>query len=74
MSTSDGAVLLHTKTRKFWELNQTADFILSRIIEGKSQATIAGALVSRSTVNPRQAADDIARLLSGLAAEGLIQS
>lgn len=72
-SLSDGAVLLHLYTKRYFSLNDTASRIWALLERNASETEIVQALVQEYDVDTREAEQAVRRLLDDLVAERLIE-
>lgn len=71
--TDDGAVLLHERTGRYWQLNATGLLVLRSLTGGDSPEQAARALASRHTLPATRARDDVAALLASLCSADLLR-
>lgn len=72
-SLSDGAVLLHLYTKRYFSLNETGSRIWSLLEQQASEEEIVDALVREYDVEKPEATRALSQLLGDLVAEGLIE-
>lgn len=72
-SLSDGAVLLHLYTKRYFSLNETGSRIWSLLEQQVSEDEIVDALVREYDVEKPEATRAVSQLLGDLIAEGLIE-
>lgn len=70
---SDGAVLLHLYTKRYFSLNETGSRIWSLLEQQATDEEIVDALVREYEVEKRDAARAVNQLLDDLVAERLIE-
>ncbi|AZQ70206.1 lasso peptide biosynthesis PqqD family chaperone [Streptomyces luteoverticillatus] len=71
--TENGTVLLDETTGRYWQLNDTAAFILSALMDGATTQEAAHRLHERHPVLPaEQAADDVASVIRALSTARLV--
>ena len=69
----DGAVLLDTRTGRYWQLNTTAALLLQALLDGASVRQASRLLAGRyRQVSPNQAGRDLDNLLEQLRDAGLV--
>jgi coenzyme PQQ synthesis protein D (PqqD) len=69
----DGAVLLDTRTGRYWQLNTTAALLLQALLEGASVQQASRQLAERHPqLSPDQAGHDLDGLLEQLRDAGLV--
>lgn len=71
--TDDGAVLLHERTGRYWQLNPTGMLVLRSLTSGETSEQAARTLASRHAVPTARARDDVAALLASLRAADLLR-
>ncbi|MET7704182.1 lasso peptide biosynthesis PqqD family chaperone [Streptomyces sp. NPDC005485] len=71
--TDDGAVLLHERTGRYWQLNATGLLVLRSLTSGDSPEQAAQTLASRHTLPATRARDDVAALLASLCSADLLR-
>ncbi|WKX70384.1 lasso peptide biosynthesis PqqD family chaperone [Streptomyces sp. XD-27] len=71
--TDDGAVLLHQRTGRYWQLNRTGVQVLRRLTEGWPAERIAAELAARHRIDTDAAHRDVTRLIEGLASARLLR-
>ncbi|GAB3001950.1 lasso peptide biosynthesis PqqD family chaperone [Saccharothrix stipae] len=75
VSTADteyGTVLLDERTGHYWQLNPTAAEVVRLLMAGRTPAEVVRALTEQFDVAEPQARQDVATLLDGLRAAGLV--
>ncbi|MFH9426179.1 lasso peptide biosynthesis PqqD family chaperone [Streptomyces sp. NPDC017529] len=73
IATSDlGSVLLDERSGKYWQLNRSGALILDVLLQGRSLADAAQAVVERYRVDRERADADAKALLEQLRAGGLV--
>ncbi|MBR8641359.1 lasso peptide biosynthesis PqqD family chaperone [Streptomyces tuirus] len=71
--TEDGAVLLHQRTGRYWQLNRTGVLVLRRLINGDSREQAANKLVVQHRADPEDARNDVFSLVDQLRAAHLVR-
>ncbi|ANP54700.1 hypothetical protein J2Z21_001669 [Streptomyces griseochromogenes] len=71
--TDDGAVLLHERTGRYWQLNATGLSVLRRLTGGDTPEQAASALASQHALPETRARDDVAALLASLRSADLLR-
>ncbi|MFJ9741979.1 lasso peptide biosynthesis PqqD family chaperone [Streptomyces sp. NPDC101166] len=71
--TDDGAVLLHERTGRYWQLNGTGLSVLRSLIGGETCEQAAQTLASEHAVPTTRARDDVAALLDSLRSADLLR-
>ncbi|MFF5481893.1 lasso peptide biosynthesis PqqD family chaperone [Streptomyces sp. NPDC012935] len=71
--TDDGAVLLHQRTGRYWQLNNTGVLVLRGLLDGDSPEQTADALVDRHRADLADARRDVSALVDGLRAAQLLR-
>ena len=71
--TDDGTVLLHQRTGRYWQLNQTGADVLRRLLDGDDPPAVAAAIAARYRIEPEHAERDVAALVGQLRAAHLTQ-
>ncbi|MGP3967533.1 lasso peptide biosynthesis PqqD family chaperone [Streptomyces sp. 6N223] len=71
--TDDGAVLLHQRTGRYWQLNPTGVRVLRDLLDGRTHEQAADALVTHHGADPGDARRDVSRLVAHLRAAQLLQ-
>jgi hypothetical protein len=64
--TDDGAVLLHQRTGRYWQLNPTGVFILKALLAGRTDEQAADELAARHRLGSGAARRDVSRLVAQL--------
>ncbi|WJV44469.1 lasso peptide biosynthesis PqqD family chaperone [Streptomyces flavofungini] len=64
--TDDGAVLLHQRTGRYWQLNPTGVLVLRNLLDGRSHDQAAQELATRHRAAPDAAQRDVTRLVESL--------
>lgn len=64
--TDDGAVLLHQRTGRYWQLNPTGVMVLRGLLGGSTQEQTADALVVHHRADPDAARRDVSSLVDQL--------
>ncbi|MFD9903085.1 lasso peptide biosynthesis PqqD family chaperone [Streptomyces sp. NPDC059063] len=73
--TDDGAVLLHERTGRYWQLNPTGVLVLKTLLDGRTHDQAAEELTTRHRAAPDAARRDVHRLVGELrAAQLLVES
>ncbi|WP_419998133.1 lasso peptide biosynthesis PqqD family chaperone [Streptomyces boninensis] len=72
VETGDGAVLLHQRTGRYWQLNRTGAQVLGRLLDGDTQEQAAHALAGRHGADPERAGRDVAALVERLRSARLL--
>ncbi|GHE38190.1 hypothetical protein GCM10018785_04780 [Streptomyces longispororuber] len=70
--TDDGAVLLHQRTGRYWQLNPTGVLVLKNLLDGRTHDQAAQELTERHRAAPEAARRDVARLVDSLRAADLL--
>ncbi|WP_346176089.1 lasso peptide biosynthesis PqqD family chaperone [Streptomyces cuspidosporus] len=70
--TDDGAVLLHQRTGRYWQLNPTGVFVLKTLLDGRTDEQAADRLAARHRLDTADARRDVSRLVSQLRAAHLL--
>jgi hypothetical protein len=73
-SLSDGAVLLHLHTKRYFSLNDAGSRIWALLEQRYSEEQIANTLVDEYEVDPSEAKHAVHQLLEDLLAERLIEA
>ncbi|NEC67143.1 lasso peptide biosynthesis PqqD family chaperone [Streptomyces sp. SID9727] len=71
--TDDGAVLLHERTGRYWQLNTTGFSVLRSLTSGQTSEEAAQTLASQRSISATRARDDIAVLLGSLCSADLLR-
>ncbi|MEU3567606.1 lasso peptide biosynthesis PqqD family chaperone [Kitasatospora sp. NPDC036755] len=71
-ATEDGAVLLHERTGRYYQLNRTGLLILRALLDGRTTDEIATDLGRRHPVTAERARSDARRLHEDLRTAGLV--
>lgn len=71
--TDDGAVLLHQRTGRYWQLNRTGVQVLHRLNEGWAAERIAAEVAGRHRIDTRTAHRDVTRLIDALNSARLLR-
>jgi hypothetical protein len=71
--TDDGAVLLHQRTGRYWQLNPTGVLVLRSLLGGGTREEAAGALVAGHRADPGDARRDVSSLVDQLRAARLLE-
>ena len=69
-----GAVLVHMRTNRIFELNETGARIWELLSEGLDQQTLLNRLVEEFDVDSERAAKEVAAVLDQLGREGLVNA
>ncbi|MEE1943205.1 lasso peptide biosynthesis PqqD family chaperone [Streptomyces sp. TRM 70361] len=64
--TEYGTALLDERSGEYWTLNPTAAAVLRVLLEGRSAGQAVTALTGEYDVSPREAEQDVARILAEL--------
>ena len=64
--TDDGAVLLHQRTGRYWQLNPTGVFILNALLAGRTDEQAADELAARHRLDSDAARRDVSGLVAQL--------
>ncbi|MFD5702586.1 lasso peptide biosynthesis PqqD family chaperone [Streptomyces lasiicapitis] len=64
--TDDGAVLLHQRTGRYWQLNPTGVLVLKQLLDGRTHDQAAEELTARHRAAPDAAHRDVSRLVDEL--------
>ncbi|HEX8156747.1 MAG TPA: lasso peptide biosynthesis PqqD family chaperone [Solirubrobacteraceae bacterium] len=72
--TEYGSVLLDERGGSYWNLNPTGALVLRALLGGQTQEQAARALADEYRLDQRDAATDVAELISALSTAGLITS
>ncbi|WP_405651630.1 lasso peptide biosynthesis PqqD family chaperone [Streptomyces sp. RK9] len=64
--TDDGAVLLHQRTGRYWQLNPTGVLVLRNLLDGRTHDQAAEELTTRHRAAPDAAHRDVSRLVDAL--------
>lgn len=70
--TDDGAVLLHQRTGRYWQLNRTGVLVLNSLLDDESDERAAQALVERHHIVPAHAHRDVSAVVAQLRAAELL--
>ena len=71
--TDDGAVLLHERTGRYWQLNTTGFSVLRSLTSGQTREQAAQTLASQRAISATRARNDIAALLVSLSSADLLR-
>jgi hypothetical protein len=71
--TDDGAVLLHERTGRYWQLNTTGFSVLRSLTSGQTCEQAAQTLASQRAVSATRARNDVAALLASLCSADLLR-
>jgi hypothetical protein len=71
--TDDGAVLLHERTGRYWQLNSTGFLVLRSLTHGETSEQAARTLASRHAIPAARARDDVTALLASLRSADLLR-
>ncbi|WP_037681356.1 lasso peptide biosynthesis PqqD family chaperone [Streptomyces griseus] len=71
--TDDGAVLLHERTGRYWQLNTTGFSVLRGLTNGQTCEQAAQTLASQCAISDTRARSDIAALLASLCSADLLR-
>ncbi|MGW0808624.1 lasso peptide biosynthesis PqqD family chaperone [Nonomuraea sp. NPDC002799] len=74
VSTADteyGMILLHERSGRYWQLNETGALIVRTLLDGGSAEQAVRRLTEHYAVGPSQAEQDVQTLVAGLAAAGV---
>ncbi|MEN1888979.1 lasso peptide biosynthesis PqqD family chaperone [Streptomyces mirabilis] len=71
--TDDGAVLLHERTGRYWQLNTTGISVLRSLTSGQTCEQAAQTLASQHAISAMHARNDIAALLASLRSADLLR-
>lgn len=71
--TDDGAVLLHERTGRYWQLNTTGFSVLRCLTSGQTCEQAAQTLASERAVSATRARHDIAALLDSMCSADLLR-
>ncbi|MGW2255954.1 lasso peptide biosynthesis PqqD family chaperone [Kitasatospora sp. NPDC001660] len=72
--TEYGGVLLDAKIGRYWQLNPTATVVARTLLDGGSEADAADNLTEAFDVDRDRAAADVAELVDGMRAAGLVSA
>ncbi|MEU2736807.1 lasso peptide biosynthesis PqqD family chaperone [Streptomyces sp. NPDC007095] len=70
--TDDGAVLLHQRTGRYWQLNRTGVLVLNSLLDGESDERAADALVEQHHIVLAHAHRDVSAVVAQLQAAELL--
>lgn len=70
--TDDGAVLLHQRTGRYWQLNPTGVLVLKTLLDGRTDDQAADELAARHRLDSEAARRDVSRLVTQLRAARLL--
>lgn len=70
--TDEGAVLLHERTGRYWQLNRTGLLVLTALRDGETPQQAASLLGIHHGAPPEQAQADVDALVTALCAAGLV--
>ncbi|ALV34958.1 MAG: lasso peptide biosynthesis PqqD family chaperone [Streptomycetaceae bacterium] len=70
--TEDGAVLLHQRTGRYWQLNRTGMLVLDSLLDGESDEQAAAALAERHPIALAHAHRDVLAVVAELQAAELL--
>ncbi|MFE2301824.1 lasso peptide biosynthesis PqqD family chaperone [Streptomyces sp. NPDC059445] len=70
--TDGGAVLLHLRTGRYFQLNTTGTSVLRGLLDGGTPDDVAAELVQRHRIGSEQAEHDVHAILDQLNAAGLV--
>ncbi|MFB6850121.1 lasso peptide biosynthesis PqqD family chaperone [Streptomyces sp. NPDC056373] len=71
--TDDGAVLLHERTGRYWQLNTTGLSVLRGLTSGQTCEQAAQTLASQRAISATRARNDIAVFLASLCSADLLR-
>ncbi|MFF7353678.1 MULTISPECIES: lasso peptide biosynthesis PqqD family chaperone [Streptomyces] len=71
--TDDGAVLLHERTGRYWQLNTTGLAVLRSLTSGATAEQAALTLASEHAIAVTRAHDDVAAVLASLRSADLLR-
>lgn len=64
--TDDGAVLLHQRTGRYWQLNPTGVLVLKALLDGRTDEQAAEELAARHRLDSDAARRDVSKLMAQL--------
>ncbi|MFI1334974.1 lasso peptide biosynthesis PqqD family chaperone [Streptomyces sp. NPDC020845] len=70
--TGDGAVLLHQRTGRYWQLNPTGVFVLNALLDGRTDEQAADELAARHQLDSDAARRDVSKVVAQLRAAHLL--
>lgn len=70
--TADGAVLLHQRTGRYWQLNPTGVFVLKTLLDGRTDEQTADELAARHQLDSDAARRDVSKVVAQLRAAHLL--
>lgn len=70
----DAMILLHARTGRYWQLNETGSSILRSLLEGRPTTEIAASLASTTTADAVEIATDVDRLVAQLRRARLVEN
>jgi hypothetical protein len=71
--TDDGTVLLHLRTGRYWQLNNTGAHVLRELLAGNPPGDVATGLAARYNIEPELAQRDVAALIEQLCTATLME-
>jgi hypothetical protein len=70
--TDDGAVLLHQRTGRYWQLNLTGSQVLHRLLDGGSLHAIAAGFAAAHGIDLQRAEHDVSAVIHQLCSAELV--
>lgn len=71
--TDDGTVLLHLRTGRYWQLNNTGAHVLRALLAGHRPSDVAASLAARYNIEPEHAQRDVTTLIQQLCTATLME-